>query len=150
MNLKLHFLKSHLQHFPENLGDYNKEQGKRFHQVIEPDPQRNEAPKGSAIKEDGISIWQTFVGCWRGNMWWRAESVKEIRYIGHSKIKRFAKARDLEGKPKHTLIEKILHLRSYILIEVTSPIEIPQFTFIEFPESRGYTTEGLLFKAWEI
>jgi len=70
---------------------------------------------------------------------------KEIRYIGRSKIKSFAKARDLKGKPKHTLPEKILHLRSYILIE--SPTEIPQFTFIEFSELWGYTTEDLLFKA---
>jgi len=86
--------------------------------------------------------------CWRGNMWWKAESVKEIRYIGSSKIKSFAKAKDLKEKPKHTLPEKILHLRSYILIE--SPIEIPQFAFIKFPESLGYTTESLLFKAWEV
>jgi len=48
-------------------------------------------------------------------------------------------------RSKHTLPEKILHLRSYILIE--SPIDIPQFAFIEFPKSRGYTAEGLLFKA---
>jgi len=34
MNLKLHFLKSHLQHFPDNLGDYSEEQGERFHQDI--------------------------------------------------------------------------------------------------------------------
>jgi len=32
MNFKLHFLKSHLQHFPDNLGDYSEEQGERFHQ----------------------------------------------------------------------------------------------------------------------
>jgi len=73
--------------------------------------------------------------CSRGNMWWRTENIKEIRYIGRSKIKRFAKARDLKEKPKYILPEKILHLRSYILIEF--PIEIPQFAFIEFPESRG-------------
>lgn len=32
MNLKLHFLDSHLDNFPENLGDYSEEQGERFHQ----------------------------------------------------------------------------------------------------------------------
>jgi len=53
--------------------------------------------------------------------------------------------RSRKEKRKHILPEKILHLRSYILIE--SPTEIPQFAFIEFPESRGYTAEGLLFKA---
>jgi len=36
--IKLHFLKSHFQHFPDNLGDYSEEQGKRFHQDIEQDP----------------------------------------------------------------------------------------------------------------
>lgn len=34
MNLKLHFLDSHVDYFPGNLGDYSKEQGERFHQDI--------------------------------------------------------------------------------------------------------------------
>ncbi|XP_043287550.1 uncharacterized protein [Venturia canescens] len=34
MNLKLHFLHSHLDYFPENLGDLSEEQGERFHQDI--------------------------------------------------------------------------------------------------------------------
>lgn len=34
MNLKLHFLHSHLDYFPENLSDYSEEQGERFHQDI--------------------------------------------------------------------------------------------------------------------
>ena len=34
MSIKLHFLHSHLEHFPENLGDYSEEQGERFHQDI--------------------------------------------------------------------------------------------------------------------
>lgn len=34
MNLKLHFLDSHIDHFPENLGEYSEEQGERFHQDI--------------------------------------------------------------------------------------------------------------------
>ena len=34
MNLKLHFLDSHIDNFPENLGDYSEEQGERFHQDI--------------------------------------------------------------------------------------------------------------------
>lgn len=33
-NVKLHFLHSHLQYFPENLGDYSEEQGERFHQDL--------------------------------------------------------------------------------------------------------------------
>lgn len=32
MNLKIHFLHSHIDYFPENLGDFSEEQGERFHQ----------------------------------------------------------------------------------------------------------------------
>lgn len=32
MSYKLHFLDSHLDNFPQNLGDYSEEQGERFHQ----------------------------------------------------------------------------------------------------------------------
>lgn len=34
MSLKIHFLHSHLDSFPENLGDLSEEQGERFHQDI--------------------------------------------------------------------------------------------------------------------
>ena len=34
MILKLHFMDSHVEYFPENLGDYSEEQGERFHQDI--------------------------------------------------------------------------------------------------------------------
>ena len=34
MSIKMHFLKSHLQSFPANLGDVSDEQGERFHQDI--------------------------------------------------------------------------------------------------------------------
>jgi len=34
MNLKIHFLESHLDFFPENLGEVSDEQGERFHQDI--------------------------------------------------------------------------------------------------------------------
>jgi len=34
MRIKLHFLYSHLDRFPENLGDLTDEQGERFHQDI--------------------------------------------------------------------------------------------------------------------
>jgi len=40
MNLKLHFLESHLDYFPENLGDYSEEQGERFHQDLKTMEQR--------------------------------------------------------------------------------------------------------------
>lgn len=34
MSIKVHFLHSHLNYFPENLGDVSEEQGERFHQDI--------------------------------------------------------------------------------------------------------------------
>jgi hypothetical protein len=34
MSLKIHFLNSHLEFFPENLGALSEEQGERFHQDI--------------------------------------------------------------------------------------------------------------------
>jgi len=34
MSVKLHFLASHLNYFPDNCGDYSEEQGERFHQDI--------------------------------------------------------------------------------------------------------------------
>ena len=34
MNIKLHFLHSHLERFPDNMGDYSEKQGELFHQDI--------------------------------------------------------------------------------------------------------------------
>ena len=34
MSIKMHFLQSHLDYFPQNCGDYSEEQGERFHQDI--------------------------------------------------------------------------------------------------------------------
>jgi len=34
MSVKLHFLNSHLDYFPKNLGDYSEKQGERFHQDL--------------------------------------------------------------------------------------------------------------------
>ena len=34
MSIKLHYLFSHLDYFPENLGDVSEEQGEQFHQDI--------------------------------------------------------------------------------------------------------------------
>lgn len=40
MNLKIHFLHSHIDSFPDNLGDFSEEQGERFHQDIKTMEQR--------------------------------------------------------------------------------------------------------------
>ena len=42
-SIKLHYLFSHLDRFPQNFGDFSDEQGKRFHQDIK-------------VMEDGTSI----------------------------------------------------------------------------------------------
>ena len=34
MSIEVHYLHSHLECFPENLGDFSEEQGERFHQDI--------------------------------------------------------------------------------------------------------------------
>ena len=34
MSIKMHFLQSHLDYFPENCGDYSEKQGDRFYQDI--------------------------------------------------------------------------------------------------------------------
>ena len=34
MSVKVHFLHSHLDYFPENLGAMSEEQGERFHQDL--------------------------------------------------------------------------------------------------------------------
>ena len=34
MSVKMHFLRSHLEYFPENCGDFSEEQGERFHKDI--------------------------------------------------------------------------------------------------------------------
>lgn len=34
MSIKVHYLHSNLNRFPENLGDFSEEQGERFHQAL--------------------------------------------------------------------------------------------------------------------
>lgn len=36
MSLKIHFLNSHLDYFPQNIGSVSDKQGERFHQDINP------------------------------------------------------------------------------------------------------------------
>ena len=40
MSLKLHFMDSDIEYFPENLGDYSEEQSEKFHQDIKVMEQR--------------------------------------------------------------------------------------------------------------
>ena len=51
MNLKLHFLHSHLDFFPSNLVDFSEEEGERFHQDVKEMERRYQREMGR--KHDG-------------------------------------------------------------------------------------------------
>ena len=44
MSIKIHFLSSHLNYFPDNCGDYSEEQGERLHQDIATMENRYQGP----------------------------------------------------------------------------------------------------------
>ena len=52
MSVKLHFLHSHLEYFPDNLGYYSEEQGERFHQALNVMERRYQAVWGVNIMAD--------------------------------------------------------------------------------------------------
>jgi len=52
MSLKIHFLESHLDFFPENLGEVSDEHGERFHQDIWALEKRYEGKWTSSILAD--------------------------------------------------------------------------------------------------
>lgn len=52
MSLKIHFLHSHLDFFPENLGAVSDEQGERFHQDIATMEQRYQGRWDPAMMGD--------------------------------------------------------------------------------------------------
>lgn len=52
MSVKVHFLHSHLDYFPENLGDYSEEQGERFHQDIKDMEKRYQGRWNSSMMAD--------------------------------------------------------------------------------------------------
>ncbi|GBP39303.1 hypothetical protein EVAR_20531_1 [Eumeta japonica] len=66
MSIKLHYLRNHLDKFPDNLGNYSEEQGERFHQDLKvmeerstteiPLIEENELHKGKVL----ISDYQTY------------------------------------------------------------------------------------------
>lgn len=80
MNLKLHFLHSHINKFPDNLGDFSEEQGERFHQDIK-------------------EMERRYQGCWDINMMsdycW---SLKRDRVNQGTKRKRNPLRRSFEDK----------------------------------------------------
>jgi len=71
----------------------------------------------------------------------KGKSVKEIYYIGRSKIKRFAKARDLKEKSKHTLLER------YFTYEVIFSLNLQlRFLNLLLLNFQNHGVEDLLLK----
>jgi len=56
MNLKIHFLESHLDFFPENLGEVSDEHGERFRQDILTMEKRTKA-SGPQVRMLADSCW---------------------------------------------------------------------------------------------
>ena len=54
MSVKLRFLSSHLDFFQENLGDFSKEHGERFHENIEPMERQYKSRWDSTMMRDFI------------------------------------------------------------------------------------------------
>lgn len=54
MSLKIHFLHSHLDFFPENLGDVSDEHGERFHQELKAMERRYQGIYDTAMMGDYI------------------------------------------------------------------------------------------------
>ncbi|GFY31403.1 uncharacterized protein TNCV_4989621 [Trichonephila clavipes] len=52
MSIKIHFLHSHLDRFPQNLGDFSEKQGERFLQDLRTMEERYQGPWDSHIMSD--------------------------------------------------------------------------------------------------
>ncbi|MGR0202217.1 hypothetical protein, partial [Klebsiella pneumoniae] len=52
MSVKVHFLHSHIDYFPQSLGDYSEEQGERFHQDIKVMEQRYQGKWNTTMMAD--------------------------------------------------------------------------------------------------
>jgi hypothetical protein len=82
MSLKLHFLASHLDYFPPNLGAVSEEKGERFHQDLK-------------------DVEQHSLGCWDVNM--MADYCRSIARDDPSREHtRSSRTHKLYGKQKRT------------------------------------------------
>jgi len=65
MSVKLHFLHSHLNFFPDNLGDISEEQGERFHQDIKDIEGRYQGRWDVSMLADycWLLMWRTITDC---------------------------------------------------------------------------------------
>lgn len=72
MGVKMHFLYAHVDYFPENLGNYNKEYGERFHQNIREMERRYQGKWDANMKADY---------CWMLKRYGRYETGKDSHCI---------------------------------------------------------------------
>ncbi|GBP60164.1 hypothetical protein EVAR_41854_1 [Eumeta japonica] len=55
MSIKLHYLRNHLDKFPDNLGNYSEEQGERFHQDLKVIEERYQEIQGKKIPDPPLA-----------------------------------------------------------------------------------------------
>lgn len=82
MSLKVHFLHSHIDYFPENLGAYSEEQGERFHQDVRDFERRYQGKWDVNMLADY---------CWMLNRETKEGNRKRVRRSIKEKKKRFHK-----------------------------------------------------------
>ncbi|GBM67403.1 hypothetical protein AVEN_233587-1 [Araneus ventricosus] len=80
MSSKAHFLHSHIDCFPENLGAYNEEQGARFHEDTRDIERRYQGRWDVSMLAD--HCWDTPAG----NRRWKAKACSEERHREEEKV----------------------------------------------------------------
>lgn len=85
MSLKVHFLHSHIEYFPENLGAYSEEQGERFHQDVRDIERRYQGRWDVSMLADY---------CWMLKRETKEGNQKRVRRSIKEKKKRFHKEKE--------------------------------------------------------
>ena len=75
MSLKIHFLHSHLDFFPENMGDVSDEHGERFHQDISEIETRYQG------KPSDRMIWATIAGTCTEKLMLQIDAKQEFKSV---------------------------------------------------------------------
>lgn len=88
MSLKIHFLNSHLDFFPDNLGDFSEEQGERFHQDIKVMERRYQGHWNTSMMGDY---------CWSLH-----REVQQATHKRKSYLRSFKEKRERKYKPMDT------------------------------------------------
>ena len=111
MSIKIHFLHSHLERFPENCGDHSNEQGERFHQDIKVMEDRNQ---GAGIK----GWWLTTA---------RVLSKTQMSTITHGTLKKGSSLRNCRVHLYFNVVHLLSTLFSYFLFTLSSTSTLSNF-----------------------